>query len=375
MLSLDLTPELIQQLRELSNLFAQQYTALASFSEETKSSMHRYAKISMIGASTRIENAVLTDPEIEWIDTLLTQDGKPTAFLTKKEFIENKLDKDRERSIEEVAGCRGMLELIYDQAATLHPMAETTIRGLHHELMRYYPKAKHYIGRYKVQSNSVVETNHATGETRVVFETAEPGPITEAAMRELVDWYNIAYPMESWTVAIACEFTYRFLAIHPFQDGNGRLGRGLFLLTLLQSPESIISSVAPYLAIDRQIERRKSEYYSVLNRCSDGKYRREPKKYHIEYFLRFMIKILKASLEDIKIYKERCDALQLLSESSRIVLTCFKEHPEIRLSAQQIHEETKLPKRTITYCLSILNKEHFIQKYGQGAGVRYQLIF
>ncbi len=375
MLSFDLTPELIQELRELNNLFAQQYTALASFSEETKASMRRHAKISMIGASTRIENAVLTDPEIEWIDTLLTQDGKPTAFLAKKAVIENKLDKDRERSIEEVAGCRGMLELIYDQALTLHPLTETTLRGLHHELLRYYPKAKHYMGRYKIQSNSAVETNHATGKTRVVFESAEPGPITEVAMRDLVDWYNTTYSKESWTVALACEFTYRFLAIHPFQDGNGRLGRGLFLLALLQSPENIISDVAPYLAIDRHIEHRKSEYYSVLNRCSDGKYRRDPKKYHTEYFLRFMIKVLNASLADITIYKERCDAHQLLSESSRTVLACFKEHPEIRLSAQKIHEETKLPKRTITHCLSILNKERFIQKYGQGAGVRYQLIF
>lgn len=157
-----------------------------------------------------------------------------------------------------------MLELVYDQAATWYPLTETTIRGLYHELMRYYPKAKRYVGRYKIQSNSVIETNHVKGETRVVFETAEPGPITEAAMRDLIDWYNTAHLSESWTIALACEFTYRFLAIHPFQDGNGRLGRGLFLLILLQSPENIISDVVSYLAIDHQIECRKSEYYLCL---------------------------------------------------------------------------------------------------------------
>lgn len=375
MLSFSLTPELIQQLHDLNNEFAKAYAKITHHSEEIQSAIHRYAKISMIGASTRIENAVLTDPEIEWIDTLLAKDGKTTSFLAKKAFIENKLSKDRERSIEEVAGCRGMLELIYEQGKSLKPLTEITIRGLHHELMRYYPKAKPYIGRYKIQSNSVIETNHTTKEARTVFETAEAGPITETAMQNLVDWYNNTYLREPWSIALACELTYRFLAIHPFQDGNGRLGRGLFLLALLQSPEETVSSVAPYLAIDRQIERSKSEYYYVLNRCSEGKYRSDPKKYHIRYFLQFMVKVLKASLGDIEVYKERFDTYQLLSESARTVLASFREHPEIRLSNQQLVEMTGLPKRTITYSLSSLTQGQFIQKYGQGAGVRYQLIF
>lgn len=375
MLSFKLSPELIQQLSELNNHFAKTYATLSGYSDDLKMAIHRYAKISMIGASTRIENAVLTDSEIDWIDTVLTEDGKPTAFMAKKSFIENKLSKDRERSIEEVAGCRAMLELIYTQGKNLTPLSETIIRGLHQELMRFYQKAGPYVGRYKGQSNSVVETNHQTGEMRVVFSTAEAGPITEAAMSDLIAWYNDTYKLESRSIAVACEFVYRFLAIHPFQDGNGRLGRGLFLLSLLQSPSAIISDVVPYLAIDRYVERKRSEYYYVLNRCSDGKYKRDERKYHIEYFLQFMIKVMHDSLDDIEIYKKRFDAYQLLSGSTRSIFACFKEHPEIRLSRQELVAMTKLPERTVTRSLSILVKERFIQKYGQGAGVRYQLIF
>jgi Fic family protein len=375
MLSFKLSSELIQQLHDLNNAFAKNYALLSNYPEDLKVAMHKYARISMVGASTRIENAVLTDPEVEWIDTLLTEDGKPSAFLANKSLIKNKLSKDRERSIEEVAGCRNMLELIYDQGTTFTPLTETIIRGLHQELMRYYQHAGPYVGRYKGLPNSVVESNHKTKEQRIVFETAEAGPITEAAMQELISWYNTAIQQEPRSIAVTCEFTYRFLAIHPFQDGNGRLGRGLFLLSLLQSPDKIISEVAPYLAIDRHIERKKSEYYSTLNRCSNGKYRNDPTKYHIEYFLQFIIKILTSSLEDIEVYKKRFDAHQMLSESASVVLACFKEHPEVRLSRQQISEITNLPSRTISYSLGTLVKERFIQKYGQGAGVRYQLIF
>ena len=228
MLSFKLSPELIQHLSELNNQFAKTYATLSGYSDEIKAAIHRYAKISMIGASTRIENAVLTDSEVDWLDTILTDDGKPTAFMANKSLIENKLSKDRERSIEEVAGCRAMLELIYTQGINLTPLSETIIRGLHQELMRFYQKAGPYVGRYKGQSNSVVETNHQTSEMRVVFATAEAGPITEAAMSDLVAWYNSTYQLEPQSIAVACEFVYRFLAIHPFQDGNGRLGRVYF---------------------------------------------------------------------------------------------------------------------------------------------------
>lgn len=374
MISFKLSAELLNQLRELNNQFAQAYSALGKYSLTLKAAIHRDAKISMIGASTRIENAVLTDSEVEWLDTVLTQDGKPTAFAANKTLIEDKLSKDRERSIEEVAGCRAMLELIYAQGRELIPLSETTIRGLHQELMHFYQKAGPNVGKYKNMPNSVIETNHQTKEQRIVFETAGAGPVTEAAMRDLVAWYNDNYLIEP-TVSVCCEFTYRFLAIHPFQDGNGRLGRGLFLLSLLQSPAIIIAEVAPFLAIDRHIERRRSEYYSVLNRCSNGKYKRDEKKYHIEHFLQFMIKVLQDALSDIEIFKRRYDAYQFLPESARKVLACFKEHPEIRLSRQELVAFTKLPARTVTRSLTALMKENFIQRYGRGAGVIYQLIF
>lgn len=136
-------------------------------------------------------------------------------------------------------------------------------------------------------------------QTRIVFKTADAGPITEAAMRDLVEWYNNAIILEPWVIAVACEFAYRFLAIHPLQDGNGRLGRGLLMLCLMQSKDDAISKVAKYLAIDRQIEKYKEEYYFILNKCSEGKFSQDAKKYKIEFFLKFMMKIIEAACNDI----------------------------------------------------------------------------
>lgn len=374
-LSFKMTEKHFQDLQNLENRMVHVYTILKSLSEEELHDIYQFAKISTIGASTRIENAQLTDREVDWMDTLLSTEGKSTAFENNRALIENKLSKDRERSIEEVAGCRSMLLIIYEQGKNLHPLRETDIRSLHYELLSHYKSAHHYAGKYKEQPNYVVQENQKAGERRVVFKTADAGPITQAAMADLMQWYQDIYPYELKSIPIAVEFTYRFLAIHPFQDGNGRLGRGLFLLLLLQSGSEVLSTVARYLPIDRYIERYKEEYYFVLNRCSGGVFKQNPSEYHISYFLEFMIKVLSASLDSIHIYRQKHESMKKLSDTAKLVLKCFKEHPEIKLNTSKIVEETKLAPRTVKYSLTTLLNFKLIQQLGQGSATKYQLTF
>jgi Fic family protein len=108
--------------------------------------------------------------------------------------------------------------------------SENDIRSLHHLLLKPYKKAGPNVGEYKVQPNYVIEVNQVTKESRTVFKTADAGPITAAAMNDLLVWYNQAIQDSPWPITVAIEFVFRFLAIHPFQGGNGRLGRGLFVL-------------------------------------------------------------------------------------------------------------------------------------------------
>ena len=375
MLSFEITADTTKRLKSLQTEMAIQYSEIKNLPEDEMESVHHYARISMIGASTRIENAILTDSEISWLDELLGETGKTTAFQEKRQLIEDKLSKDRERSIEEVAGCRAMLGLIYDQSRDMMPLTETQIRGLHAELLRPYKKAGHHIGQYKKSPNSVIEKNHKTGAQRDIFKTADPGPITETAMSNLLQWYNKAIQEEAWPIAVTAEFVFRFLAIHPFQDGNGRIGRGLFLLSLLQGPDPHISFMARYLSIDRQIEKHKEDYYHVLNRCSDGKFKPDPKKYHIEHFLNFMLKILNEAIFDIGFYRKKYKAFNELSVKASEVFACFKDKPEIKLQAGDIIKKTKFPRRTVANALLSLLEGGFIQKYGKGAGVRYQIVF
>ena len=375
MLSFSIDSQTVKQLIALNEIIVEKYNFLKSLPRDEKASIHRYAWISMVGASTRIENAVLTDSEIDWIDSILGKDGKQTALDKHSREIKNKLSKDKERSIEEVAGCRTVLLLIYEQSKNYLPFTEFTLRSLHHELLRHYSQPGIKKGDYKDKQNSVVEKDHDTGTRRTVFKTANPGIETQMAMKELIEWYNKAIKEEPWSVAVASEFIYRFLAIHPFQDGNGRLGRALFLMSMLHYPNKKLAEVVYHISIDRHIERHKEEYYIVLNQCSDGKYKSDSTQYKIELFLRYMIKILQEAIKDIDFYSKRAKAYKKLPESALKILNCFKEKAEKRIKTKELMEATNLPKRTITASLKRLVDQEFIVSYGKGAATHYQLIF
>ena len=363
------------QLKTLQVLLAGTYKGLETAAVEEKHFLEKCALISNVGATTRIENAVLTDVEIEWVDTILSKDGRVTAYEEKKDLIIDKLSKSRQRSIEEVIGSRSVLSTVYLQADELKPLTQAIIRVLHRELLKYYPPAEHYAGAYKTVTNKVISRNNETGEERSVLEPTDPGVMTDMAMGELVDWYNGTIDTYHWPLLTAIEFTFRFLAIHPFQDGNGRLGRALFLLILLQSGDKYLREIASYIAIDRKIEQNKTRYYTVLHQCSDGRFHADPKLYKFDNLVLFFLKVFEAAVADIAVYRKKYANLQSLSESAVTVLECFKSNPEIKLKVADIEQTTDLPRRTIQFALKSLAEKTFLNRLGKGAGSRYQLVF
>ncbi len=374
-LSYSIDDRLTKLLKDVDLKAAKRVDLLAAVDLNTREALARQARISTIGATTRIENAVLTDAQIDWIDTVLTTDGRPTAFSATRRRIEEKISKDRERSLEEVAGCREMLAVVYSQGAELYPLTQATLRGLHRELLKYHAPAAYHMGRYKLVPNSVIERDATTGAERSVLRTSDPGPITETAVADLLSWYNATIRDHPWPIAVASELVFRFLACHPFQDGNGRIGRALFTLALLQCGEENLRQVAPFLAVDRIIEQSRGEYYTVLARTSGGRFLADASEYDIPLFLGFMLGTVDAALDAIVFYQERVERIRGLSESATSVLQCFKELPEERLTPRRIHRDTRLPERTISRALRTLMDLDLIQRHGRGAGTYYQLVF
>lgn len=140
----------------------------------------------------------------------------------------------------EMQGHNEAVNWVMDVVKGDRPLTETFIRELHTLLLQkpYQVKAETpggqptsktvNIGQYKQLPNHV---RTVTGET-FFFATPEETP---AMMQALVEWYReMDSNPKSNHVLLAAEFHYRFIRIHPFDDGNGRTARLLMNFILLR---------------------------------------------------------------------------------------------------------------------------------------------
>lgn len=92
------------------------------------------------------------------------------------------------------------------------------------------------------------------------FVPVPPGAQLEGGLRQLLDWMNASHDGQLDPVMVAALAHYQFETLHPFTDGNGRLGRYLIVVQLLNS--GVLSE--PTLAVSPWFEARRTEYYERL---------------------------------------------------------------------------------------------------------------
>ncbi len=232
-------------LRLLSRIesFNGAWQATTSIPPQRLTPLRHIATIESVGSSTRIEGSLLTDSEVE---RLLRGIGVQ-RFSTRDE--------------QEVAGYAEVVDLVITSHQSI-PLSENHIRQLHRDLLRHSEKDERHRGNYKSASNNVVAFDAQGKQVGVVFETATPFE-TPRLMSELVSWVNATLKdPDSHPLTVVGVFTVVFLAIHPFQDGNGRLSRILTTLLLLRSGYTFV----PFSSLEAVIERTKTEYYLALRR-------------------------------------------------------------------------------------------------------------
>jgi Fic family protein len=115
----------------------------------------------------------------------------------------------------------------------------------------------------KVRDHQVVIGSPGGRVTEAQFVPPPPGPALEVALRGWADWVN--GPSTLPAVVRAALAHYQFEALHPFNDGNGRIGRLLIVLQLLR--ENVIHE--PLLTVSPWFETRRREYQDRLRRVSE----------------------------------------------------------------------------------------------------------
>ncbi|MCB9202569.1 MAG: Fic family protein [Flavobacteriales bacterium] len=193
----------------------------------------------------------------------------------------------------EITGHNEAINWIIDIVKHNEPLTENFIRQLHTLLLkeRYQVDAitsdgkptKKWIevGKYKSSPN------HVRTKIGELFYFATPEE-TPAKMKDLLEWYSQSIQNDEINpIILATEFHYKFIRIHPFDDGNGRTARILmnFILMSYGFPPVVIKT------------EDKENYFRVLQLADAG---------NLEPFIDYIVENLTNSLEFmIKSIKEQ----------------------------------------------------------------------
>ena len=174
----------------------------------------------------------------------------------------------------------------------IHEIMMAGILELHHEMNR---------GKYKYSDNRIV---NSAGTTVFVPPSAKE---TKKYMSELLDYMNDKTSDENPLIKAAVIHS-QFESIHPFSDGNGRVGRVLFTLYLYAS--SVVNF--PFFYISEAISMDKSVYYSMLNSSRENNY---------DEWLRFFLRKVAVQTEKHTAYIDSLN--DLYTKTKRIVKDCI----------------------------------------------------
>ena len=340
----DMDTHIIKLIGEIDE-FKGLWKGMGKLGVERLSTLRVLATIESIGSSTRIEGAKLSDREV----AALLEGIETRSFRTRDE--------------QEVAGYADTMRLIHESYPEID-LTENNIKYLHKALMRYSTKDEWHLGEYKRHPNHVAAFDEEGNEIGVVFETASPFE-TPGAMERLVQSTRAKIRNDSeHPLLVISDFIVRFLAIHPFQDGNGRLSRVLTNLLLLRAGYDFVQ----YSSHERIVESNKDQYYLSLRRAQKALLEQNALSViWAEFFLEMLKKQKDLLYEKIKrekfVYSEPKmvrDILMLAGEHGRVTVSFLVKS----LSANR---------NTIKKHVQELNRTGRLALHGQGRGAFYTL--
>lgn len=168
------------------------------------------------------------------------------------------------------------------------PLTRSLLSDLQGMLMAGTPLAS-VSGRLRDEQVVIGRRLHAAPDLPPVksarFVPTPPGQELDAAVQQLIDWMRTDHTPTIDPVVSAAMTHYQFETLHPFRDGNGRLGRLLIVLDLFGA--GVLTE--PTLTVSPWFEARRTEYYDgLLGVSTEGEW---------DGFVRFFAEGLRASAD------------------------------------------------------------------------------
>ncbi len=225
-------------------------------------------------------------------------------------------------------------------------------------------------GKYRTHVEPMQIISNRYDFPRVFFE-APPSIKVSQEMAAFVNWFNSKKASEPILGRAAIAHVY-FESIHPFEDGNGRIGRVLVEKVLSQGVERPV-----LIAVSKVLEKRKKEYYAALERCN----RTLEVEHWVEFFSDAVLQAQEESTTLLYFLIEKTKMLTALSgqlnpRQEKVLLRIFAEGLsgfKGGLSAENYIAITKTSRATATRDLTELVQKGALVKKGELRHTRYFL--
>jgi Fic family protein len=233
------------------------------------------------------------------------------------------------------------------------------------------------VGWWRTHAEPMQVISGYQNKQRVHYE-APPAAVIPAEMAQFISWFNRTAPGQAEEIVFpgvraAIAHLY-FESLHPFEDGNGRIGRAIAEKALFQG-----FGYPGILSLSQAIETDKSEYYAALHAASVTN---EITPW-LEYFLAVIIRAQNAVENQISFilkksvffdqYEPILNARQL-----KVIKRMLQEGPagfQGGINARKYMAISGASKATATRDLQDLLAKQIVEQIGSGRSVRYELSF
>lgn len=337
-----LSNEILLKIGEIDELKGKWSGSLA-LNPRILSQLRRSVIVTSTGSSTRIEGATMSDQEVD-------------RFLR---GINQIIPKNRNE--QEVAGYADLLGRIFDNYNSLK-ITEGMLFQFHDIMLKFSKKDKLHKGKYKKEDNKVAILEK--GEVKTILFDPTPPWLVKKEMDDILSWLKERKEKKDiHPLVMIANFIFEFLAIHPFQDGNGRLSRAVTNLMMLQDGYMY----TPYISLEEIIEERQYEYYLSLRKTQKN---HKTEKENIEPWLIFFLDCIFIQAKRALDLLEGNSSESLLSEIQKKIFELFIEDGE--LSVSEIHKKSGVPLPTVKKSVARLLEYKLVEKMGQGPATRYK---
>ena len=235
----------------------------------------------------------------------------------------------------------------YDLLLTLNPYNEKDLLKAHKLMMQDLVDRN---GKYRTDGVGIFD-----GEK--VVHLAPPANRVPELMFDLFEWLKIS---DVHPLIKSCVFHYEFAFIHPFQDGNGRMGR-LWQTVILKEWKEIFA----WLPVETLIKENQKEYYNALG-VSDS-------NANSSKFIEFMLSLILNTIEEIIETEKKVTVkvTQKVTVNQQKILNLIKENPFI--TQEELSKNIGIARKSIISNMKKLQDVGFIKRIGADKNGYWQL--